>query len=100
VGDFNGDGKLDLATANINSNSVSILLRNSANTGFDAKTDYNVGSGPRSVAVGDFNGDGKLDLAAANFGGNSVSILSRNSANTGFDAKTDYNRTYALTGFP
>jgi hypothetical protein len=63
VGDFNGDGKLDLATANANGNSVSILLRNSANTGFDAKTDFSVGPTPHSVAVGDFNGDGKLGLA-------------------------------------
>jgi hypothetical protein len=65
-------------------------LRNSANTGFDAKTDFSVGFGPNSVAVGDFNGDGKLDLATANENGNSVSILLRNSANTGFDAKTDF----------
>jgi serralysin len=50
-------------------------LRNSANTGFDAKTDFSVGSNPYSVAVGDFNSDGKLDLAAANYYGNSVSVL-------------------------
>jgi hypothetical protein len=92
VGDFNGDGKLDLAATNFNGNSVSVLLRNSANTGFDTNTDFSVGSNPRSLAVGDFNSDGKLDLAAANAnsGSNSVSILLRNSANTGFDAKTDF----------
>ena len=50
-------------------------MRNSANDGFDAKTDYTVGIGPGSVAVGDFNGDGKLDLATSNQGGGTVSIL-------------------------
>jgi hypothetical protein len=97
VGDFNGDGKLDLATANYDDGTVSILLRNSANTGFDSQNsvavgDFNgdVGSNPYSVAVGDFNGDGKLDLAATNFNGNSVSVLLRNSANTGFDTNTDF----------
>jgi hypothetical protein len=75
VGDFNGDGKLDLAAANFGGNSVSILLRNSGNTGFDAKTDFSVGSNPASVAVGDFNSDGKLDLATANQFGDSVSVL-------------------------
>jgi CxxC motif-containing protein len=89
VGDFNGDGKLDLAIANNADSSVSILLRNSANTGFDAKTDFTVGGSANSVAVGDFNGDGKLDLVIAN-SNNTVSILLRNSANTGFDAKTDF----------
>jgi len=31
---------------------------------FQAKTDYDVGTCPYSVAVGDFNGDGKTDLVA------------------------------------
>jgi hypothetical protein len=65
VGDFNGDGKLDLAVANFDSNTVSILLGTGTGS-FGAKTDFGTGSNPASVAVGDFNGDGKLDLAVAN----------------------------------
>jgi len=42
---------------------------------FGAKTDFDTGSSPISVAVGDFNGDGKLDLAVANHISNNVSIL-------------------------
>ncbi len=87
VGDFNGDGKLDLAATNWLDNTVSVLLRNAANTGFDPKVDIATGSYPNSVSVGDLNGDGKLDLAVANVDGNTVSVLLRNAANTGFDPK-------------
>src|SRR5438045_3776675 len=61
-GDFNGDGKLDLAVANQGSNSVAILLGTGTGS-FRAKTDFGTGSYPTSVAVGDFNGDSNLDLA-------------------------------------
>nr|WP_085960663.1 VCBS repeat-containing protein [Cylindrospermum stagnale] len=64
VGDFNGDGKSDLAVANFNGDNVSVLLRNAANTGFDPATNFSVGDRPISVTVGDFNDDGKSDLAA------------------------------------
>jgi hypothetical protein len=65
VGDFNGDGKPDLAVTNRESNNVSVLLGNGDGT-FQAAVNYGAGSGPVSVAVGDFNGDGKPDLAVAN----------------------------------
>jgi hypothetical protein len=65
VGDFNGDGKADLAVANYSDHSVSVLLGNGDGT-FQTHVDYATGSGPDSVAVGDFNGDGKADLAVTN----------------------------------
>jgi hypothetical protein len=77
VGDFNGDGKLDLVVANEYSNTVSILLGDGTGT-FILASSPAVGSFPQSVAVGDFNGDGKLDLAVATnpYGNNGVvSIL-------------------------
>src|SRR5215813_4412655 len=62
VGDLNGDGKLDLAVANIGSNSVSVLLNTSLAGGaaatFSAKHDFVTGAQPVSVAVSDVNGDG------------------------------------------
>ncbi|HKB40335.1 MAG TPA: VCBS repeat-containing protein, partial [Gemmataceae bacterium] len=80
VGDFRGNGKLDLAVANADSNNVSVFLANGDGT-FQSAVNYAVGSDPRSVGVGDFNGDGKPDLAVANnggrgtFGTSSVSVL-------------------------
>lgn len=88
-GDFNSDGKTDLAIANFGSNTVSVMLRNNINSGFEPIVNYATGSFPNSVNVADFNNDGKLDLVTAN-SGNSVSILLRNATNTDFDTKVDY----------
>src|SRR5262245_57236370 len=65
VGEFNGDGFLDLTTANPFSDDVSVLLGNGDGT-FQAAHTFPAGSRPQSVAVGEFNGDGRLDLAVAN----------------------------------
>jgi hypothetical protein len=74
VGDFNGDGKSDLAVANFYSNNVSVLLGTGTGS-FGAATNFTVGTGPFSVTVGDFNGDGKSDLAVTNYNNNNVSVL-------------------------
>jgi CSLREA domain-containing protein len=88
VGDFNGDGKQDLATANQNSDNASVALGNGAG-GFGAATNFPVGTNPRSVTVGDFNGDGRQDLAVANSNSNNVSILLGNGAGS-FSAANNF----------
>jgi hypothetical protein len=65
VGDFNQDGKQDLAVVNLVSNTVSILLGNGDGT-FQPHVDYPVGVYPSAVAIADFNGDGIPDLAVSN----------------------------------
>jgi hypothetical protein len=74
VGDFDGDGVLDLVVANELSDDVSVLMGNGDGT-FQAAKNFAVGRSPRSVAVGDLNGDGLPDLAVANGGSDDISVL-------------------------
>src|SRR5262249_56689021 len=79
VGDFNLDGKPDLAVANLSLNietgNVTILLGDGMGGFTPAGSPVDVGTNPFSVAVGDFNLDGKPDLATANADSNNVTIL-------------------------
>ncbi|TAH15273.1 MAG: DUF4347 domain-containing protein [Oscillatoriales cyanobacterium] len=79
IGDINGDGLPDLAVANRNSNTASILLNttaaNATTPTFATKVDFTTGTNPQSVSIGDINGDGLPDLALANNGSNTASIL-------------------------
>ncbi len=79
AGDFNGDGKTDLAVAD--SNGVSVLLGNGDGT-FQPALSYSAGVTPASIAVGDFNGDGKTDIVFVNSGSNRVSVLLGNGDGT------------------
>jgi hypothetical protein len=82
LGDFNGDGKLDMAVANAGNNTVSILFGNGNGT-FGAPTNYNVVGGSLdglgtarndiALAPNGFLNTGKPDLVVA--GGGSVTIL-------------------------
>jgi len=74
VGDFNGDGRQDLAVANSASDDVSILLGDGTGS-FSIAPKVDAGFDPYSVAVGDFNSDGRQDLAVANDLSNNVSIF-------------------------
>src|SRR5262249_27370948 len=88
VGDFNGDGKLDLAVANNDSDDISVLWGNGDGTFLDSGANFPSGSpAPSAIAVGDFNGDGKLDIVTCNEIGNSVSVLLGSGGTTFSDAK-------------
>lgn len=63
--DFNGDGILDIATANNTSGSVSILIGTGVGS-FMSATTYSVGNDPKYICSGDFNNDSYIDLATTN----------------------------------
>jgi hypothetical protein len=93
VGDVDGDGDLDLLTANYGSGTVSVRLNGGdatgSNTGtFSGGSDPGVGSQPLSVAVGDVDGDGDLDLLTANYGSGTVSVRLNGGDATGSNTGT------------
>jgi hypothetical protein len=88
VGDFNGDGILDLAVVNGADNTVSILLGNGDGT-FQAPLTCPAGDGPVSVVAVDLTGTGILDLVVADLRGNYVSVLLGNGDGT-FQAPQSY----------
>ncbi len=101
IGDLDGDRKLDLAVANLGTNSVSIF-RNTSTSGsitagsFANLVNYQTGNSPMSIKLGDLDGDGKLDLAVANSASANISILRNNIPSIGplnpgsFEIKVDF----------
>jgi uncharacterized protein (TIGR03437 family) len=79
IGDFNGDGILDVALTQ--GSSVAVFLANSDHT-LRPPVSYPVGFGASSAIAADFNGDGKLDLAVTNLDSNNVSVLVGNGDGT------------------
>ena len=98
VGDFNGDGKPDLAVPNLHNNTVSVLLGNGDGT-FTPGATLPTGSNPIFVAVGDFNGDGKADLAVVNLSSSSVTVLLGNGDGTFTTGSTMQTGTWPQNAF-
>jgi VCBS repeat protein/FG-GAP repeat protein len=72
--DVNGDGKIDIITANRLANVFSVLLGNSA-CNFQPQQRFVTGNQPSFMTLVDLNGDGKPDVATANRSGNNVSVI-------------------------
>ncbi len=85
--DLDGDGTLDLTTANKSSGTASVLLNNGDGT-FATPVDYAAGIFPFGIAAADLDRDGDADLAIANGASNDVSILLNNGDGT-FAAAVD-----------
>ncbi len=89
AGDFNGDGKIDLAVTG--ASGVAVLLGNGDGT-LQAAVVYPSTSAPDLLAAADLNHDGKLDLVLAGACGNAcgfVSVLLGKGDGT-FQAATDF----------
>jgi len=82
TGDFNGDGKQDIALAATTSYAngampgyASVILQNAAGAAsFASPTRYGVGNGPSAIAAASLTGSG-IDLVVANYLDGSVSVL-------------------------
>jgi hypothetical protein len=108
AGDFNGDGRLDLAFSsqcpsydNCATGAVSVMLGNGDGSFQSPVTYVTAGSGTNAIAVGQVNGDGFLDLVtsdliAPDHSGGSASVLIGNGDGT-FQAPISYSSSGALT---
>jgi hypothetical protein len=103
--DVNGDGKVDLFSANYRDNTLTVLTNNGSG-GFGLSATLPVGnpannvegqSGgyPRWVTAADLNGDGKMDLISANFNNNTLTVYTNNGSGA-----FGLNATLSETGWP
>ncbi len=80
LADFNNDGKLDVATTNINTGGIRIGLGNGDGS-FSYLTEFGFGT-TFGLTSGDFTGDGRIDLAATLYGYDGVYIFNGNGDGT------------------
>jgi hypothetical protein len=73
-GDLNGDGKLDLVTADSQSGKITVSL-GLGQGNFSVGTTFDAGPHPGSILLADVDGDGHLDLIVVNTTADTVSIL-------------------------
>ena len=73
--DVNGDGKLDIVTADFYTSGLTVLLGDGAGSFALRGSSAGYNDGPVDVALADVNGDGKLDALTANFTSNQLRVL-------------------------
>jgi len=74
TGDWNADGRLDLAIADATLTAVTVVLGRGDGT-FASPVQYSIGGSGGKIAAADLNGDGHLDLVVATPSTNKVGVL-------------------------
>jgi uncharacterized repeat protein (TIGR01451 family) len=83
-GDFNGDGKLDVAYINGGTQGFRVLLGKGDGT-LPSLVNFDTGSGPITFVVADLNGDGRPDVVLANVNDGTISVALNTFPTTGAD---------------
>ena len=98
AGDFNLDGKLDLATTNYLSNNVLVLFGTTGGS-FELARTLTTEAGPRDIATGDLDGDGMLDIIVGNDYESSINIFFGTTSGN-FADRVSYDTGYAVNNGP
>jgi hypothetical protein len=86
--DINGNGKVDLITANLATPPLTVLT-NDGGGNFSFNATYNVGLVPQCVVAADVNGDSNVDLVSANYSDGTLTVLT-NDGSGNFTSNATY----------
>ena len=94
AGDFNKDGKLDIAITRLGVNNVTVLLGSGTGT-FAVGNSYTVGANPKAIINTDLNNDTNLDIVVGSSTTNSLYVFLGNGTGS-----FSLNATYSTTNTP